>query len=65
MARVNSAADVVRLRDGRLFRVVPGTEILVRGRPTPRTRLVPGSNVIIRGGQVVEYRDGQYVPIRE
>jgi hypothetical protein len=65
VARVDSAADVVQLADGRLFRVAPGTEILVRGAPTATARLTPGTNVIIRGGQEVEYRDGQYVPIPE
>ena len=65
VARVDSAADVVQLADGRLFRLAPGTEFIVRGAPTAPARLLPGTNVIIRGGHEVEYRDGQYVPIPE
>jgi hypothetical protein len=68
--RAVATASVITLvgvtgADGRLFRVAPGTEIIVRGVPTAAARLAPGTNVIIRGGQEVEYRDGQYVLIPE
>jgi hypothetical protein len=61
VAQVDSAARVVKLEDGRMYRVEPGTELVFKGYPTPLSALQPGSYITISGGQQVILRGGQYV----
>jgi len=61
VAGVDTAASVVKLQDGRMFRLKPGAEIVYKGYPTPLGSLQPGSYVTISGAAPVVYRDGQYV----
>jgi len=63
VAEVDSAAGVVKLQDGRMYRVASGTEIVVKGEPVPLGALRPGNYVTINGAQPVIYRDGQYVQV--
>ena len=65
VAQVDTAAGVVKLEDGRMYRVEPGTEFVSKGSPTPLSSLRPGSYVTISGAQPVIYRDGQYVESAE
>jgi hypothetical protein len=61
VAQVDTAAHVVKLEDGRMFREQAGTEFVVKGYPTPLGSLRPGAYVTITGAQPVTSRDGQYV----
>ena len=65
VAQVDIAAGVVKLEDGRMYRVKPGTELVVKGYPTPLGSLQPGSYLTISNAQPVIYRDGQYVQSAE
>ena len=62
VAQVDSAAGVVKLQDGRMYRVEPGTEFVSKGYPTPLGSLQPGSYITISGAHPVVYRNGQYEP---
>jgi hypothetical protein len=61
VAQVDTAAHVVKLEDGRMYREQAGTEFVAKGYPTPLGSLQPGSYITISGAQPVTYRDGQYV----
>ena len=61
VAEIDAAAGVVKLEDGRMYRVKPGTEFVYRGSPTPLASLRPGNYVTISGGEPVIFRDGQYM----
>ena len=61
VAEVDTAAGVVKLEDGRMYRVKPGTELVYRGHPTPLGSLRPGNYITISGADPVIFRDGQYV----
>src|ERR1700704_1137704 len=61
VAEVDTAASVVKLQDGRMYRLKPGAEIVSKGSPTPLASLQPGRYVTITGAVPVVYRDGQYV----
>jgi Cu/Ag efflux protein CusF len=61
VAGVDTAAGVVKLEDGRMYRLKPGAELVYRGSPTPLSALRPGNYITISGAEPVEYRDGQYV----
>ena len=61
VAQVDTAAGVVKLEDGRMFRLKAGAEIVYKGSPTPLGALRPGNYVTITGAEPVVYRDGQYV----
>jgi len=61
VAQVDAQAGVVKLQDGRMYRVEPGTELVYKGYPTPLSALRPGSYITITGARPVVYRDGQYV----
>ena len=61
IARLDTAAGVVILEDGRMYRVTPGTVLLVDNRAVPFGQLRAGSPVVIRAGEHVALRDGQYV----
>jgi hypothetical protein len=63
VTRVDQPAQVIVFEDGRMYRVVPNTAILVDNRPVAYTTLQPGARVIVRGGQPVAFREGQYVVI--
>jgi hypothetical protein len=51
--RIDPQASVVVLDDGRMYRVTPGTVLVVESRPTPITALRPGQRVVIQSGEVV------------
>ena len=61
VAQIDTAAGVVKLEDGRMYRVEPGTELVFKGYPTQLSALQPGSYITINGGQRVVYRNGGYV----
>jgi hypothetical protein len=61
VAEVDTAAGVVKLDDGRMYRLKPGAELVYRGSPTPLGALRPGNYITISGAEPVVYRDGQYV----
>jgi hypothetical protein len=63
VAQVDVSAGVVKLQDGRIYRVEPGGEIVFKGYPVPLGSLRPGNYVTISGAQPVAVRDGQYVQI--
>jgi hypothetical protein len=58
---VDVGQHVVVLDDGRMYRVTPGTEILVNGRPVALQTVQPGTTVVIHSGQPVVDQNGQYV----
>jgi hypothetical protein len=61
LVRFDTAASVVVLEDGRMFRVTPQTMILVDEKPVALTTLQPGQQVVIRSGEAVMLKDGRYV----
>ncbi len=63
VTRIDQPAQVIVFEDGRMYRVVPNTAVLVDNRPVAYTTLQPGSRVIVRGGQPVAFREGRYVVI--
>lgn len=62
VAQVDTAAGVVTLQDGRMYRVEHGTELVAKGNPASLASLQPGDYVTITRGRAVILRDGQYVP---
>jgi hypothetical protein len=60
VAQIDTAAHVVRLEDGRMYREQTGTEFVSKGYPTPLGSLRPGSYVTITGAEPVTFRDGHY-----
>jgi len=65
VAQVDTAAGVVKLQDGRMYREEPGTEFVSKGYPTPLSSLRPGTYITISNAQPVIYRDGHYVQSTE
>jgi hypothetical protein len=65
VAQVDTAAGVVKLEDGRMYHVEPGTELVSKGYSTPLSALRPGAYITISGAKPVIYRDGQYVQSAE
>ena len=63
VAQVDAAAGVVKLQDGRMYRVPASGEVIHKGNPISLDALRPGSYVTISGSQPVVYRDGQYVQV--
>ena len=61
VAQVDTQAGVVKLQDGRMYRVEAGTELVFKGYPTPLGALRPGDYITINGARPVISRDGQYV----
>lgn len=61
VARVDQPAQVIVLDDGRMYRVVPNTVLLIDNRPVTYAQLQPGTRVAIRGGQAVTFDNGRYV----
>jgi len=65
VAQVDTAAGVVKLQDGRMYRVQQGTEIVSKGNPVALNALQPGTYVTLTKAQLVIMRDGQYVPTKD
>jgi hypothetical protein len=61
VASIDTAAGVVRLEDGRMYRQGPGTEFVYKGYPTPLGALRPGNYITISGGHEVINQNGHYV----
>lgn len=61
VTRIDPPARVIIFDDGRMYRIVPNTVVLVDNQPMVYTSLQPGTRVIIRSGEAVAFRDGQYV----
>jgi len=61
ITRIDQPARVIIFDDGRMYRVMPNTVLLVDNQPMVYTTLQPGAHVVVRGGEAVTYRDGQYV----
>jgi hypothetical protein len=57
------AAKVVILEDGKMYRMVPNTVVIVEEKPVTFETLRPGASVVIRSGEVVEFKDGKYIVI--
>jgi hypothetical protein len=63
VVRVDPQSSLVLLDDGRMYRVTPGTVVVVDNRPAAIATLRPGQRVVIHAGEMVTYRDGQYVRV--
>ncbi|MGH6690215.1 MAG: hypothetical protein ACREF4_06000 [Gammaproteobacteria bacterium] len=61
VTRIDQAGHVIIFEDGRMYRMVPSSVVLVDNQPIMYTTLQPGARVVIRGGEPVLFRDGQYV----
>jgi hypothetical protein len=61
VAKVDTAAGVVKLEDGRMYRQQAGTEFVAKGNPISLDALHPGTYITISGAQPVIYSNGQYV----
>jgi hypothetical protein len=61
--KLDSAANVVVLEDGTMYRMVPDTVILVEEKPVKFETLKPGVAVVIQSGEAVQLKDGQYIII--
>ena len=61
--KLDSAANVVVLEDGRMYRVVPDTVFIVQEKPVKFETLQPGVAVVIRSGEPVQFKNGQYIII--
>ncbi len=62
--RYDSAANVIVLDNGTMYRVGPRTMVLVDGQPiayNAYSTITPGSVVVVRSGEPVVYRGGEYV----
>src|SRR5258705_7762127 len=63
VTRVDQPAQVIVFDDGRMYRVVPNTVVMVDNRPMMYTTVQPGTRVVVRGAQPVAFREGQYVVV--
>ena len=63
VVRLDSAANVVILDDGSMYRMVPDTVIIVEEKPVKFEALQPGAAVVIRSGEAVQFKDGQYIVV--
>jgi hypothetical protein len=68
VARVDTAAGVLELQDGRMYRVARGTELVAQrglvseiGEPSQLDQLAAGQYVSIRGGEPVAKEGGRYI----
>lgn len=61
VVRVDPQSSVVILDDGRMYRVMPNTVVMIDNRPTTFTALRAGDRVMIHSGEPVVYREGRYV----
>jgi len=60
---VDHGASVVRLEDGRMYRMTAATVVLVDDRPTSLTGLRRGQRVVIEAGEPVIFREGRYIAL--
>jgi hypothetical protein len=65
VSRVDTAANVVVLSDGRMVQTGPSTVILVDQRPMNLADLRPGTPVTISAANPVVYRNGRYALLNE
>lgn len=63
VVKLDSAANVIVLEDGTMYRMAPDTVILVEQKPVKFEALKPGTAVVIQAGDAVQLKDGQYVII--
>ena len=63
VTRLDSDAKVVIMDDGKMYRVVPDTVVIVEEKPVQFETLTPGASVVIRQGEAVEFKDGKYIII--
>lgn len=63
ITKLDTAANVVVLEDGTMYRMLPDTVILVEEKAVKFDTLKPGTAVIIRSGEPVQLKDGQYILI--
>ena len=63
VVRIDPHSSVVVLEDGRMYRVTPGTALVVDNQPAQVATLRPGQRVVIQSAEVVALRDGQYVTV--
>lgn len=63
ITKLDTAANVVVLEDGTMYRMLPDTVILVEEKPVKFDTLKPGTAVIIQSGEPVHFKDGQYIII--
>lgn len=61
VTRIDEPAQVIIFEDGRMYRIVPNTVVLVDNQPLTYTILQPGTRIVVRGGEPVMFRDGQYM----
>ena len=61
--KLDSAANVVVLDDGSMYRMAPDTVIIVEEKPVKFETLQPGTAVVIRSGEAVQFKDGQYIVV--
>lgn len=64
VVKLESAANVIVLEDGSMYRVVPETVILVEEKAVKFDTLKPGAAVVIRSGEPVQLKDGQYIVVQ-
>jgi hypothetical protein len=63
VVKLDSAAHVVVLEDGSMYRVMPETVFIVEEKPVKFDTLQPGTTVVIRSGEPVQFKDGKYIVI--
>ena len=63
VVRLDPAANVVVLDNGKMYRSMPDTVYIVEEKPVKFETLKPGAAVVIRSGEPVELRDGKYIVI--
>ena len=62
--KLDSAAKVVVLEDGSMYRVVPDTVFIVEEKPVKFETLQPGTTVVIQKGEAVQFKEGKYIIIQ-
>lgn len=63
IAKLDTAANVVVLEDGSMYRMLPDTVILVEEKAVKFDTLQPGTAVVIQSGEPVQFKDGKYIII--
>src|SRR5262245_17790127 len=65
VVRVDQVERIIVLEDGRVYRVVDTTQLVVNDKPATIMALEPGTQVIINNGQAVVLPDGGAALVRE